>query len=65
MFTDFETGQVAESLVGFASSLEPVASRESIIGKKWDAFVCPFPSTPHAQETCVVGQKAKDSAADW
>lgn len=30
-----------------------------------DTFVCPFPSTPHTQETCVVGQKAKDSAADW
>lgn len=26
MFTDFETGQVAESLIGFTSSPEPVAS---------------------------------------
>lgn len=26
LFTDFETGQVAESLTGFTSSLEPVAS---------------------------------------
>ena len=67
LFTDFETGQVAESLIGFTSSLEPVASlgRVSIICKKCDTFVCPFSSTPHTPETCVVTRKAKDSAADW
>lgn len=49
-YTDFETGQVAESLIGFTSSLNCCISGEGIICKKRDIFVCPFPSTSHTQE---------------
>lgn len=67
LFTDFETGQLAESLIGFTkSSLESVAflwGRYHM--QKNDTFVCPIPATPYTRVTCIVSWNPKDSVAEW
>lgn len=62
LFTTFETGKLAESLIGFPGSVDSVAFLWGEYHmQKSDTFVCPFPFSTYVRVTCLVSRNPKDS----